>query len=135
MTVKRQRSRTAPPRHRDQSQPGRSREQQLQPHASGGRRRAVQVRRVTLPVSGLPSSTTDPFLRAHSAKRHWSSPNPQINLILIDKLDKKKKKSLEEVMGYLWTILKRQRCLFGQGKKDHVPPSCVHLKFRMLRKL
>lgn len=119
MTVKRQRSSTVLPRHRDQSQLSHSREQQLQPHASGGRRRVTSLSQ----ASHCPPRTVPPLPHssAHSAKRHWSSPNPQINLMLIDKLKKKKtKKKQSRGDGYLWTIFMRQHCLFGQGKKNHI---------------
>lgn len=119
MTVKRQRSCTLLPGHRDQSQPSRSREQQLQPHASGGAAESP-CPMSHLPVSGLPSSTPS---SAHSVKRHWSSPNPRINRMLIDKLDQKKKEQNNTQKkkkqwggdGYLWTIFMREHCLLGQG--------------------
>lgn len=124
MTVKRQRSYTVLPRHRDQSQPRHSREQQLQPHASGGRRRVVQSDE-SPPCLRPPIVHLGPFLRypssAHSAKRHWSSPNPRINMMLIDKGQKKKKKKQFRGDGYLWTIFMRRHRLFGQGKKNHIP--------------
>lgn len=136
MTVKRQRSCTVLPRHRDQSQPSHSREQQLQPHASRWRRRVVQSDE-SPPCLRPPIVHHGPFLRypssAHSAKWHWSSPNPRINPMLIDKLDTKKKRKQSRGDGYLWTIFMRQHCLFGQGKKNPIPTLRVHLNFRMLR--